>query len=105
MNRGVSSGQGAAALSAIATISTSLSGPVHDDRLFQKGRVTSLHNHEGHRHVRVRRDLDTYAQNVATQGKIHAPGKILQIFFSVGAGEASKGSARAQTALFDPAAE
>jgi len=53
----------------------------------------------------VRRDLDTYAQNVATQGKIHAPGKILQIFFSVGAGEASKGSARAQTALFDPAAE
>jgi hypothetical protein len=36
----------------------------------------------------VRRDLDTYAQNVATQGKIHAAGKFLQIFFSDGASEA-----------------
>src|SRR5215470_6321171 len=55
MKRGVSSGQGTAALVKSATISTSLSGPVHADRLCQKGRVTSLHNHKGHRHVRVRR--------------------------------------------------
>ncbi len=39
--------QGAAALRRIATISTSLSGPAHDDRLCQKGRATSLHNHDG----------------------------------------------------------
>ena len=40
-------GKGIAALRRKATISTSLSGPAHDDRFCQKGRVTSLHNHDG----------------------------------------------------------
>jgi len=43
----VVSGQGVAALRRKATISTSLSGPAHNDRFCQKGRVTSLHNHDG----------------------------------------------------------
>jgi hypothetical protein len=43
-------------------------GPL--DRLCQKGRVTSLHNHKGHRHVRVRRDFVKYAHLAAMQEKI-----------------------------------
>ncbi len=72
----VMSGQGAMALHRKATISTSLSGPAHCDRICQKGRVTSLHNPKGHRHVRVRRGFDKYAQIQGMQGKIHGIAKI-----------------------------
>src|SRR5438309_1052919 len=70
--RRLASGQGTTPLDRKATIPSSLSGPAHGDLLGRAAKKDALRRcitTMGHRHVRVRREPDRYADPPGTQGE------------------------------------